>query len=381
MNKCIYLDNAATSFPKPEAVLQEAERCIRHFCVSTGRSSHRKSRYANETVFAAREAAADLFSAENPERIAFTLNTTAALNQGLYGSLKSGDKLVISSMEHNSVARPAARLRSRGVDVRIAKADENGKVTFKSIEPHLRSDTKMVAVLHASNVTGGVNDIEEIGRELKKRGILFLVDAAQSAGCVSIDVKKQNIDILCFPGHKGLLGPPGTGGIYVAEGIKLTPLMQGGTGSMSESMAQPDEMPDLLESGTPNILGIACLLKSVRFVKSHFSEISKHEKYLSDLLSDNLQNIKGATVLGRDGGENTGIVGVKLDGIAPAAAAFYLDRDYGIATRAGFHCSYLAAKTLGVENEGTLRFSVGPFNTKKDIDTASFAMMKIMSEY
>ena len=381
MNRCIYLDNAATSFPKPEAVLREAERCLKYFCVNTGRSSHKKSRYANEIVFAAREAAAELFSVENPERIAFTLNTTSALNQGLYGCLKSGDKLVISSMEHNSVARPAANLYRHGVDVRVAKANKNGEITFASIEPYLLPDTKMVAMIHASNVTGRVNDIAEIGRELKARGVIFLVDAAQSAGTVEIDVKKQNIDILCFPGHKGLLGPSGTGGIYVSDGISPRPLMQGGTGSLSESMFQPDEMPDLLESGTPNVLGIAALLKGIGFVKEHFSEISRREEYLSDMLEKNLRNIKGVTVLGRDGGKNTGIVGVKLEGIAPAAAAFYLDRDFGIATRAGFHCAYLAAKTLGVEDEGTLRFSVGPFNTKNDIDTASYAMMKIMTKY
>ena len=381
MNRTIYLDNAATSYPKPEAVLREAERCLRYYCVNTGRSSHKKSRYANETVFSAREALADFFGIDNPERIAFTQNTTAALNQGLYGALSAGDKLVISSMEHNSILRPAENLRRRGVDVKIAKADENGEVSFKEIEPYLESDTNMVALIHASNVTGRVNDIETIGRELKKRNIMFLVDAAQSAGCVPVDVKEQNIDILCFPGHKGLLGPPGTGGIYVAEGINLAPLMQGGTGSMSESMRQPGEMPDLLESGTPNILGIACLLKSVGFVKNHFSEISRREKYLAGRLCDNLKNIKGIEVLGRDGGVNTGIVCAKLEGIAPAAAAFYLDRDYGIATRAGFHCAYLAAKTLGAEKEGTLRFSVGPFNTKNDIDTASLAMKRIMTKY
>ncbi|MBO4897786.1 MAG: aminotransferase class V-fold PLP-dependent enzyme [Clostridia bacterium] len=381
MNRTIYLDNAATSYPKPLAVLKEAERCLRYYCVNTGRSSHKKSRYANETVFAAREATADFFGIDNPERIAFTQNTTAALNQGLYGALRAGDKLVISSMEHNSILRPAENLRRQGVDVRIVKADKNGEVSFKEIEPHLGGETKMVALIHASNVTGRVNDIEAIGMELKKRNILFLVDAAQSAGCVPIDVKKQNIDILCFPGHKGLLGPPGTGGIYVADGINPAPLMQGGTGSLSESLIQPSEMPDLLESGTPNVLGIACLSKSIKYVKNRFAEISEREKYLSGRLCDSLKNIKGIEVLGRNGGKNTGIVCVKLEGIAPAAAAFYLDRDFGIATRAGFHCAYLAAKTLGVEKEGSLRFSVGPFNTKDDIDIASFAMKKIMTKY
>ena len=381
MNKVIYLDNAATSFPKPAAVEREVGKCIRKYCVSTGRGSHKKSHYADEKMYETRERLASLFNIEDPSRIAFTLNTTQGINEGLYGTLSPGDELIISSMEHNSVLRPATELEKRGINLKTAETGKSGKMTFKAIEPLLTDDTKMVAMLHASNVTGAVNEIRVIGRELKKRGILFLVDAAQTAGLVPIDVKKDCIDILCFPGHKGLLGPAGTGGIYVRKGVAITPLMQGGTGSISESSSQPPDMPDLLESGTQNILGIAGLCEGVKCVSDNAEAIYENEAYLSSLLAENLAGLKGVSVLGRDGGRNTGIVGVKLDNISPAEAAYYLDRDFSVAVRAGFHCAYLASKTLGCEKNGTLRFSVGPFNTKKDIEKASYAMFKIISRH
>ena len=191
MNKVIYLDNAATSFPKPAAVEREVGKCIRKYCVSTGRGSHKKSHYADEKMYETRERLASLFNIEDPSRIAFTLNTTQGINEGLYGTLSPGDELIISSMEHNSVLRPATELEKRGINLKTAETGKSGKMTFKAIEPLLTDDTKMVAMLHASNVTGAVNEIRVIGRELKKRGILFLVDAAQTAGLVPIDVKKD----------------------------------------------------------------------------------------------------------------------------------------------------------------------------------------------
>lgn len=381
MNRVIYLDNAATSFPKPPSVEREVGKCIRRYCVSTGRGSHKKSRFADEKMYETRERIAALFNIENPARIAFTLNTTQGINEGLYGTLNPGDELIISSMEHNSVLRPAAALEKKGIQLKRAAAGQNGRMTFEAIEPLLTDSTKMVAMLHASNVTGTVNEIRAIGRELKKRGIIFLVDAAQTAGSIPIDVRKDCIDILCFPGHKGLLGPAGTGGIYVREGVPMVSLMQGGTGSVSESPNQPSDMPELLESGTQNILGIAGLCEGVRFVSDNAAQIRENEEYLSSMLAENLAGLKGVSILGRDGGQNTGIVGVKLDSMSPAEAAYYLDRDFSVAVRAGFHCAYLASKTLGCKKNGTLRFSVGPFNTKKDIEKASSAMFKIISRY
>lgn len=279
-------------------------------------------------------------------------------------------------MEHNSILRPASTLERAGIQLDIAKADKDGIVSWQAIKPLLKSNTKMVAMLHASNVTGGINDIRAIGNELKKKKILFLVDAAQSAGCVPINVDKDFIDILCFPGHKGLLGLPGTGGIFVRESVNITPIYEGGTGSHSESRMQPQIMPDYSESGTPNILGISALGKGIEFVLKNINEISEKERYLSTLLAENLSNIKNIVVLG--GKNKTGIVSVSTKGIAPAAVAHFLDIDYGIATRAGFHCSFLAAQTLGIEKEGSLRFSFGPFNTERDVKAATDGVFKIM---
>lgn len=378
MSKTIYLDNAATSFPKPPGVMKEIQSCIKNYCVNTGRSSHEKSRLADEKIFVTRELLADLFGIDNPEQIAFTLNATSAINQGLKGTLKRGDHLIISSMEHNSVLRPAAALKSQGIELDIAPANKNGEVCLDSVLPFIKENTKMVAMLHASNVTGRVNDIRSIGKELQKRKIIFLVDSAQSAGIVPINVRRDCIDILCFPGHKGLLGPTGTGGIYVSPHLEIRPIIEGGTGSQSESISQPSVMPDLLESGTPNVLGISALAEGVKFVISHGSELLEHENMLADRLTEKLSNMEGASVLGRQGGVNTGIVGVRLKGVSPAAAAFYLDRDYNIAVRAGFHCAYLAAKTLGITKDGSLRFSFGCFNTKSDVEKAADAMSKIL---
>lgn len=379
MSKVIYLDNAATSFPKPEAVIAETTRCISNYCVNAGRSSHRKSSYVNERIFQTREALAKLFNISNPERISFTLNTTMSLNFALKGTLKSGDHLVISSMEHNSVLRPAHSLNSNGVSYSIAKASKNGIITFDDIKPNLRKNTKLVTIIHVSNVTGGINDITSIGKELKKRNILFAVDAAQSAGILPIDVEESCIDILCFPGHKGLFGPTGTGGIYVSEKVKISPLFEGGTGSMSESMQHPSIMPDLLESGTQNVLGISALYEGVNFVLKHNSEIFPHEKFLADAFESNMRNLKNVEVIGRSGGNNTGILALKTQNKPPAEVSYLLDKYYYIATRAGFHCSPLAAETLGVKDTGTLRFSIGFFNRKKDIEYASLAMKKILS--
>lgn len=380
MSKIIYLDNAASSFPKPAEVIKETERCLRDYCVNVGRSAHQLGTIAAERIFKTREAVSELFNIKNPERIAFTLNTTMGLNMGLKGVLKRGDHLIISSMEHNSISRPAHSLMSEGVELSIAKADKNGEITFKNIKPLIRPNTKMVSLIHASNVTGQVNNISDIGRELKKYNIVFMVDAAQSAGIIPIDVRNAFIDILCFPGHKGLYGPSGTGGIYVSEKTSVSPIIQGGTGSMSESTQQPGIFPDILESGTPNVPGISALCEGVNFVINHQKEILEHETYISNILVENLSEIPGVKILGRNGNENTGIVGVNLLHRSPSEVAYLLDKDYNIAARAGFHCSPLSAKTLGLQKNGSLRFSVGFFNTLKDIDAASCAMKKILEQ-
>ena len=236
----IYLDNGATSFPKPPAVSREAERCLSYYAANAGRGAHRLSVTAAEKIWETRELLAKLFHVPTPERIAFTQNCTEAINIGLKGILQSGDDLLISEMEHNSVYRPSLSLAGQGVKTLMVRCDEEGIVSPASVLRQLTPRARMICMQHASNVGGGINPIREIGRIARERNIIFMVDAAQTAGTVPIDVEADNIDLLAFPGHKGLLGPQGTGGLYVKEGISVRPLREGGTGSASESAAMPE---------------------------------------------------------------------------------------------------------------------------------------------
>ncbi len=376
----IYLDNGATSFPKPRIVHEEYERCMRYYAANAGRGAHKRSIMAAEKLWETREALGHLFSIDTPDRIVFTPNCTAGLNMGLRGILKSGDDLIISNMEHNSVYRPAMALREKGVRTLFAKADSDGIVTLNAVKRQITPRTKLVCMLHASNVSGSVNPIREIGKMLRQNGILFMVDAAQTAGCVPIDVAADYIDILAFPGHKGLLGPQGTGGLYVREGIDVRPILAGGTGSASESPMQPDFLPDRLESGTQNLPGIAGLCGGVQYVASRGVEvIGEHEKKLCSLFLDRIADIKGVRVLGpSDIKKRTGIVSVTMEGYDPIEVAKKLDKTYDIAVRAGLHCAPLAAKTLHLPQGGSLRFSPGIFNTENDMDYAARALTSIL---
>jgi len=380
MSNVCYLDNAATSFPKPAEVIKGCSECLHNFCVNPGRGAHRKSLYASSVIYSCREELCYLFGIDNPERIAFTMNTTQSINFALKGVLKTGDHVIISAMEHNSVLRPLHALSKFGTEYDIAPTNKTGDITFEEIKPFIKPNTKLVCMMHASNVTGRVFDIESIGKNLKKKNILFMVDAAQSAGKKTIDVKKMNIDILCFPGHKGLFSPTGCGGVYISEGVNINSVIEGGTGSFSESRNQPSQMPDILESGTQNILGISGFYEGVKFVRKHFDEICEKEHFLTKRLKDNIKNIHEADIIDENCGENCGIISITSKIKTPAEIAYLLDRDFYVACRAGFHCCPLAAKTLKVTNGGTLRFSPGFFNTKNDIDKASFALKKILSQ-
>lgn len=378
MNNVIYLDNAATSFPKPASVVKGCNECLNNFCVNPGRGAHKKSLYASNIVYLAREQLCRLFNIDDPERIAFTMNTTQSINFALKGILQKGDHVIISSMEHNSVLRPTHALSKNGVEYDIAPTDKNGDITYNEIKPFIKKNTKLVCIIHASNVTGKTFDISSVGKNLQNKNILFMTDAAQSAGKTHIDVKKMNIDILCFPGHKGLFSPAGCGGIYISEKVKIRPIIEGGTGSFSESRIQPYQMPDVLESGTQNILGITGVYEGTKFVLKHLSEIIEKEHYLTNVLYDNCKNIKGINILSVPD-KNCGIISVVPNGKSPTETAFLLDRDFGIATRAGFHCSPLACKSIGAATGGTLRFSPGFFSTKYEIDKTSMALKKILS--
>lgn len=377
----IYLDNGATTFPKPPAVWQEMENCLRFYSANAGRGSHRYSVRAAEKIWETRERLARLFHVKAPQQISFMLNCTDAINTGLWGVLKPGDDVIISDMEHNSIYRPAVHLAERGVRTLLCESDEAGMVSPEAIQRVLTPRTRMICIQHASNVGGGINPIREIGHMARGKGILFMVDAAQTAGSVPIDAEKDAIDILAFSGHKGLLGPQGTGGLYVREGISLQPMRQGGTGSASESPEMPDFLPDRLESGTQNLPGIVGLGEGVAFVlRRGVSNIGRYERALSERLWKGISGLPGVRLLGpADMEKRTGVLAIELTMRDPAEVAKLLDKRYGIAVRAGLHCAPLAARRFGVEKKGSLRFSPGVFNTMQEMEYTARALREILT--
>lgn len=373
----IYLDNSATSFPKPPAVVTEYSDCVKNYCANPGRSAHSLSNRAAEKVFETRYLLSQVFNVQAPAQIAFTGNCTASLNIGLKGFLGKGDHLIISDMEHNSVYRPAMALQRSGVSVSIAKADSDGVLNPDNLLPFIDSKTKMVCITHASNVGGGINNLAEIGAALHKRGILFMVDAAQTAGSVPIDVDSFNIDILAFSGHKGLMGPPGTGGIYIREGLVPKTIVEGGTGSLSENRYQPDFLPDRLECGTVNLPGIAALGGSLKFLlDTGIDTIRNHEIKLTDELLKRLGILPGLRILG-PATNRASLVSVTFDDKDPSDIAQQLNKKYGIAVRSGLHCAPLAAKHFGIS--GSLRISPGAYSSMRDIRAVANALKEILS--
>ncbi len=374
----IYLDNAATTFQKPECVKNAVIYALNNYS-SPGRGGYSLSLKAAETVYSAREALAELFNVKTPENIVFTDNATTAINTALKGILSPGDSFAISGMEHNAVARPSESLRKRGCHLYIAEGNPEGYVTKEAVKKALFPGMRLLCLIHSSNVCGSMNDLEAIGKEAKKLGIIFMVDASQSAGCTDIDVEKCGIDILAFPGHKGLLGPPGTGALYIREGVDLTPLTEGGTGSMSESLLQPSILPDRFESGTLNVPAIAGLLSGVKFILHHGAEnIGKAENELTKLLAEDLSSISGINILGSPFSKDRTAVLSVASGKDCIKLSELLSKDYGICTRAGLHCAPLAHKTLGTFESGTIRFSPGIFTRRADIKKTALAVSKCL---
>jgi len=379
----IYLDNAATSWPKPEAVYTAMDRFQRNIGANPGRGVTQSSLASSALVLETRELLAELFHIDDPLRIAFSLNVTEALNVALKGILLPGDHLVISSMEHAALARPAFALREKGVDLTVVPCDSEGLLDVSDLAKAIRPNTKMVGLLHASNVTGTIQPIAEVGKLCREKEILFLLDSAQSAGVLPIDVNRQCIDVLAFTGHKGLLGPQGTGGLYVRPGIVVRPLKEGGTGSWARNMEQPDIMPDCLESGTLNTPGIIGLGAGVRFIlEQGLERIRLHEQQLTALLWDNLQKIPGIRIYGpADLNARTAVVSFTVDNVDPNQISSALEADYGIVTRAGLHCAPLAHQTVGTIPGGTCRLSPGFFTSEREIDIAIHAIEEIARKY
>ena len=374
----IYLDNGATSFPKPRGMVAAMEECIMRYCGNPGRSGHEMSLQTGKAVFQARQTLAELFHIRDGERLVFTKNTTEALNMGLRGILKSGDHVITTTMEHNSVLRPLKFLERKGVSQSIIRGGRTGFVQASDIEKCITGKTRLIAVTAASNVTGTKMPLAEISRIAHRRGILLLVDGAQAAGSMDINVEKLGIDLLAFPGHKGLLGPQGTGGLYVGPGIDMEPLLQGGTGTESKSRLQPGEFPEGFEAGTVNAPAIVGLGYSADYVKRIGADvIGAYEEELICRLEEKLGNMDFVQLYGPPPQEKTGITLFNIDGWSAEDVTDTLNRQYGIAVRGGFHCAGLAHKTIGTWDSGAVRVSVGPYNSPGDVDALADAVWEM----
>lgn len=376
----IYLDNGATSYPKPKGMVAAMEECILKYCGNPGRSGHFMSMKTGEEVYHARRKIAELFNIEQAERLIFTKNTTEALNLGLTGLLKEGDHVITTSMEHNSVLRPLKSLERKGISQTVIRADRQGRIKVSDIEKTIRPSTKLIVITAASNVTGTKMPLAEIGSLARKRGIFFMVDGAQGAGCMKIDVREMNIGMLAVPGHKGLLGPLGTGALYVSPQTEIAPLLAGGTGTESKSRIQPREFPDGFEAGTINAPGIIGMGFSAEFIgKIGVEVIEEYEKNLIGWLDEAFDNMDFVHRYGPGCEEKTGITLINVDGIGAEELTTTLSSEYSIAVRGGYHCAGLAHKTIGTWNTGAVRISTGPFNTKKDMEKIADAVWKIGS--
>ena len=375
----IYLDNAATSFPKPEKVYRVMDDCMRNYCANPGRAGHKMALDAGRGIHKTRELICKLFNIDNPMQIVFTSNATDSLNLAIKGALKPGDHVITTSMEHNSMIRPIKELEKIGVRNTIVLCDQQGRIDVNNIKKAIRRNTKMIAMTHASNVTGTIMPIEEVGKIAKERRLLFLVDAAQSAGVYEIDVEQMGIDLLAVPGHKGLMGPQGTGILYMAEGLKLRQLKEGGTGSKSELLTQPEIIPDRYESGTPNTPGIIGLGAGIEFVLNEgIEKIQKHEKELTTYMLEELKKIDKIKIYGPQNAEEQGsVISINIIDEDSSEISYILDKDFDIGVRSGLHCAPLAHKTQGSLEPGTVRFSLGYFNTKADVEKAIEALKKI----
>ncbi|MDB8790795.1 MULTISPECIES: aminotransferase class V-fold PLP-dependent enzyme [unclassified Romboutsia] len=375
----IYLDNAATTYPKPEQVYDSIMDCMKNYCANPGRAGHKMAMRAAREIYDARENIAKLFNIDNPMNIIFTNNATDSLNLAIKGVVKEGDHIITTSMEHNSVIRPIKSLEARGISNTIVNCDKEGFLDVNDIKNAIKPNTKLIVTTHASNVVGTLVDIKAVGEIAKENNILYLVDASQTAGVYSIDVKDMNVDMIAAPGHKCLLGPQGTGILYIREGLSVDILKEGGTGSKSEDLFQPEIVPDRYESGTHNTPGIAGLNEGVKFIlEKGIDDIRLHEEELCQYMLDKLEEIPNIKIYGtKDSKKRAAVIAINIGDMDSGEITFILDSEYDIATRSGIHCAPLAHKTLGTLEQGAVRFSLGYFNTKEEIDKAVEALKEI----
>ncbi|KKO19181.1 MAG: cysteine desulfurase [Candidatus Brocadia sp.] len=379
----IYLDNAATTYPKPEIVYKTMDTFYRTQGANPGRSGHRMAMAAEKEVEDARATVAQLFGIQDPRRLILTFNATDAINMGIKGFLKPGDHAITTFLEHNAVSRALHGLEKRaGITVTKVKNSQEGFVDPVDIRNAITSKTRLIVMTHAPNVLGTIQPIREIGRIARENNIMFMVDAAQTAGVCEIDVHECGIDMLAFTGHKGPLGPTGTGGLYVGDRLTLEPWREGGTGFEAASLSQPEELPFRLESGTPNTVGIAGLRAGIEYVVSKgIATIRAHEQHLTNKIIQAIQHDQRFVLYGTtDITKKVGILSMNVKGFKPQEIGAILDQSFQIAVRPGLHCAPFAHQMIGTFPDGAVRISPGCFNTEDDIDQLITALMKIANE-
>ena len=383
MSKFIYLDSGATSWPKPQKVIDEMMRALTEYGANPGRGAYNMALQASMTVFQARQLLTDFFNGSNSQRMILTANTTDGLNMAIHGLLTAGDHVLYSPLEHNAAWRPLMTMaRDNGIDAEMIEPDQYGRISAAQVEKQLKPNTKMVVCAHASNITGTIQPIAEIGEAVRRHDLLFLVDAAQSAGILPIDIEAMKIDLLAAPGHKSLYGPMGTGFLYVGERAShIRPIKQGGTGSRSLESYQPESFPDRLECGTVNLPGVAGLKAAIEYINEQGAE-----KIMQDLadktqyLLKGLSQIENVIIYGPPAGEpRTSLVAVNVAGLSSNELALVLDKEYNIAVRAGFHCAPLGHTVMGTLDAGAVRFGLGRATTYEELDFVINAMKEIVA--
>ena len=381
----IYLDNASTSFPKAPTVATAMSDYITNRGININRGSYALAYDVEDIIYTTRQRLHTLFNGHDPSHVIFTQNVTMSLNMVIKGLLKAGDHVLVSSMEHNAVMRPLTQLLDKGITFDTIPCDSTGSIQMDSIEPLIRPNTVAMIINHASNVCGTIQPLELIGPICKAHNLQYIVDAAQTAGVIPIDVKACHIDALCFTGHKGLLGPQGIGGIILTKEMAhtLTPLIAGGTGSFSHLETMPTHMPDAFESGTLNLPGIIGLNEGLAYIESVGMEnIHNHELALTKTFLEGLQDIEHINVIGKQNlQDRTAVVSITIDSMDPASIAYELESTYHIMTRVGLHCAPRAHQTLRTYPEGTVRFSFGYANTLEDVEAALSALNTIVKNY
>ena len=377
----IYFDNAATTLRKPDCVIEAVTQAMCSLG-NSGRGVHSGALSASRIIYDARVALAQLFGAESPERIAFTANSTEALNMAIKGVLNPGDHVITTALEHNSVLRPLYELEDRGMQLTVLPADASGNICYEDFEKAIKPNTKAIVTTHGSNLTGNLLDIGKIGSIARKHGLVYIVDASQTAGVFDINVQKMHIDILCFTGHKGLMGPQGTGGIYVRDGVEVRNLLSGGSGVQTYLRSHPPQMPTALEAGTLNGHGIAGLGAAVRYLlETGLPAIREKEQKLMKMFYEAVREIPGITVYGDFTSYNRcAIVSLNVRDYDSGEVSDALSEEYGIASRPGAHCAPLMHKALGTVEQGAVRFSFSHYNTQEEILIAVSALRELAME-